>query len=232
MIARIKHIAKRKGYLIFEEPYKLNIWGIRSRTTIPNKFDDELHVFFNTAKGLLKKWVHFVFNCTTDPSTYWLNSPLSPKGTAILSPNQYLDTYKIDLHRGKYYALCQRLKKVQVIRDYNRNAVLDFYNGKSEWGKFGINIHRARKTGVTYTVDNHSAGCQVFQKATDYTLFMKLCEIHRKLHGNKFSYTLIDRRMEFRTALRRTAYFTLGLGLLGAGYWYYNQKHKKALQTL
>lgn len=222
MIARIKHIARRKGYLIFKEPFKLNIWGVRSRNEKPNSFDDELHVFYRLPQRL--KWVYFVFKCTTDPGTYWLNNPMNPQGTAMLAPNQYVDAYKIDLHRGKYYALCQRLGKVEVIRDYNRNAILDFYNGKLDVGKFGINIHRANKTGTTYTVDNHSAGCQVFQKAKEFDFFMKLCEMHKKVHGNKFTYTLIDKRMEFRTALKRTTLFALGLGVLGAGYWYYEQK--------
>lgn len=224
LIRQAMLVAKRKGYHIFKDYRKLNIWGIRSKNESPNKFDDELHVFFNDAKGRIPKWKHFVFPVTTDPGTYWLKNPMSPQGTAMLAPNQYVDTYKIDLHRGKYYALCQRLGKVEVIRDYNRNAVLDFYNGQVASGMFGINIHRARKTGVTYTVDNHSAGCQVFQKAEDFNAFMMLCEMHRELHGNSFTYTLIDKRMEARKTLKRFAFGALALSLLAAGiYWIKNE---------
>ncbi len=223
MISRIRHIAKRNNYVIYDEPFKLNIWGARSRNVLPNRFDDELHVFFKTAKGIFAKWVYFVFKCTTDPGTYWLNNPMHPQGTAMLAPNQYVDTYKIARHRGKYYALCQRLNKVQVVRDYNRNALLDFYNGQPDSGMFGINIHRARRTGITYTVDNYSAGCQVFQKASEFNFFMKLCEMHKKLHGNKFTYTLIDKRMEFRRVMRKTVFGLTTLGILGAGYWLINQ---------
>ncbi len=231
MIGRIRHIAKRKGYLIYKEPFKLNIWGVRSRNVLPNKFDDELHVFFKTAKGVLGKWAYFVFPCTTDPGTYWLDNPMHPQGTAMLAPNQYVDTYKIDLHRGKYYALCQRLEKVQVMRDYNRDSLLDFYNGRLDWGKFGINIHRARKTGITLTVDSFSAGCQVFKRARDFELFMRLCEMHKKLHGNVFTYTLIDKRIEFRAALKRSVLLTLGFGALGVGYWFWNNQQKE-VQTI
>ena len=220
MIARLKHIAKTEGYQIYTEPYKLNIWGFRSKNELPNTFDDELHVFFKTSKARFSKWMYFVFKCTTDPGTYWLNNPMTPKGTAMLAPNQYKDAYKIDLHRGKYYALCQKLKKVNVIRDYNRNALLDFYNGNLDRGMFGINIHRARQTGTTYTVDNFSAGCQVFQKASEFNFFMKLCEQHRKWHSNAFTYTLIDKRMAFRSIMRKTAFSILSISALLSGYWW------------
>lgn len=222
IMRRVMLVAKRKGYQIFKEYRKLNIWGIRSKNETPNKFDDELHVFFNNSKGRIPKWQHFVFPVTTDPGTYWLNNPMNSQGTAMLAPNQYVDTYKIDLHRGKYYALCQRLNKVEVIRDYDRDAVLDFYNGNKDKGMFGINIHRARKTGITYEVENHSAGCQVFQKATDFNAFMKLCELHRSEHGNKFSYTLIDKRIESRVALKRAVIGTVLLGVLAAGIYLLN----------
>lgn len=217
MLARIRNIAAQRGFRIYTEPFKLNIWGVRSKNTTPNKFDDELHVFFTTKTGILRKWAYFVFKITTDPGTYWLRNPMHPQGTAMLAPGQYVDTYKIARHREKYYALCQRLKKVRVIRDYNRDSLLDFNNGRFDIGMFGINVHRARRTGTTYTVDDHSAGCQVFQQAKEFNFFMKLCEKHRELYGNVFTYTLIDRRMEFRKALRRAAIGATALGVLGAG---------------
>ncbi|MBI3136042.1 MAG: hypothetical protein HYZ14_15300 [Bacteroidetes bacterium] len=208
MIAQLRHIAKRYGYVLYKEPFRLNIWGVRSKNETPNRFDDELHVFFNTSQKRIAKWTHYLFKCTTDPGTYWLKNPMSPQGTAMLYPGQYIDVYKVGLHRGKYYALVQGGGNVTVMRDYNRNAILDFYNGRLDTGRFGINIHRAKKKGTTYEVENHSAGCQVFQKADEFNFFMTLCEKHRELYGNKFTYTLIDQRMEFRTRMRR---FAIGL---------------------
>ena len=231
MLAKIRNIALRKGYVIFNEPYKLNIWGFRSRNEAPNRFDDELHVFFRVSEKFLSKWAYFVFKCTTDPGTYWLRNPLHPQGTAMLAANQYLDTYKIDKHRGKYYALCQRLQEVEVIRDYNRDALLDFYNGRSDMGMHGINIHRARKTGTTYTVDNHSAGCQVFQKASEFNQFMKLCEEHKRRHGNSFSYTLIDKRQEFRSRLKRITIGLVSVGILTTAYWLVNKYQEQMLSA-
>ncbi len=219
MIKRIKTIAQEKGHVIYTEPYRLNIWGFRANTEKPNVFDDELHVFTNISQTKITKWAYLVFKITTDPGTYWLQNPLTPKGTAILKAGQYLDAYSIDKHRNKYYALCQRLAKVTVIRDYDRDAVLDFNNGKEQTGMFGINIHRARKTGSTYSVDRHSAGCQVFKNAQDFDFFMKLCEVHRKLYGNKFTYTLVDKRMEFRKTLKKITISSVLISLLLGGFY-------------
>lgn len=219
MIRKIKQLAQKKGYKIYTAPFKLNIWGFRSPSRIPNAFDDEIHVFTNIETNQKVRWAYFVFKCTTDPGTYWLNNPIQPKGTAILAPGQYENAYKIDKHRGKYYALCQRLGKVQVIRDYNRDSVLDFLSGVKTWGFYGINIHRARRVGETFKVDRHSAGCQVFKNAKDFQFFMKLCEKHRSIHGNKFTYTLLDEKLGART-LKRIAIGTLLTGAaIAAGYF-------------
>ena len=40
MIAKLKQLARNKGYLIFTEPLKLNIWGFRSPSITPGKFAD------------------------------------------------------------------------------------------------------------------------------------------------------------------------------------------------
>ncbi len=220
MIQKIKTIAKEKGYKLYNLPFQLNIWGFRANKETPNVFDDELHVFTNISQTKIAKWAYFVFKITTDPGTYWLKNPMNPQGTAILKAGQYIDTYRIDRHLGKYYALCQRLKKVTVIRDYNRDAILDFYNGKEATGMFGINIHRARKVGTTYTVDRHSAGCQVFKNVKDFDFFMQLCELHRSLYGNKFSYTLVDKRMEHRRALKQITIGSVLVGLFLGGAYY------------
>jgi hypothetical protein len=220
MINKIKQLAKDKGYIIYDEPYRLNIWGFRANTEEPNSFDDELHVFTNVSETKIPNWAYLVFKITTDPGTYWLKNPMNPQGTAILKTGQYRDAYRIDKHRGKYYALCQRNAKVTVVRDYDRDAVLDFYNGREETGMFGINIHRARKNGETYSIDRYSAGCQVFKNANDFNFFMKMCEVHKKLYGNKFTYTLVDKRMEFRSKLKKITISSVLIGLLLGGYYF------------
>jgi len=208
MLAAIINHLQEKTYETYSRAFELNIIGIRNQSTVPNRFDDEIHVFF---KNTNKQWVHYIFSATTDPGTYWLLSPMNPQGTAILAHGQYKDSYQIGLHRGKYYALVEN-KPVTVLRDYDRNAILDFNNGRLETGMFGINIHHASVNGTTKTVDNYSAGCQVFANINDFNLFMQLCERHRQLYGNSFTYTLIDKRAIARHE-RKTIAIGLAVGL-------------------
>lgn len=221
MINQLIAILKQKNYQVFRKPYYLNIIGIRSSDTQSNRFDDELHVFF---KNEHNQWKHYRFSITTDPGTYWLKYPLQVDGTAILKEGQYLNTYRIGLHKGQYKALVQN-KMVTVIRDYDRNAVLDFMNGKESTGYYGINIHRAKITGSTSLVDKWSAGCQVFERSNDFDVFMKLCEKHRLYNGNFFTYTLIDTRMIKRLKRRRFAYAITGALMIGGiAYFLFNHK--------
>lgn len=190
MLAMIQATLLQKGFKTYSRPYELNIVGIRTDSTKPNSFDDFINVFYQDSNG---NWMFHQFKATTDPGTYWLENPLNPQGTAILKHGQYIGSHTIGLHRGKYTALVQK-HPLTVIRDYDRNAMLDFMNGKEETGLFGINIHRASQTGTTTYVDKYSAGCQVFASADDFNVFMQLCERHRQNYGNDFTYTLIDER--------------------------------------
>lgn len=218
MIKEVKKLAKEKGFVVYDKPYYLNIWGFRANSQTPNSFDDEIHVFTNIGTIRRPKWAYWVFKCTTDPGTYWLKNPMNPQGTAILNPGQYVDAYQLGLHRGKYRALVQ-CKAVSVTRDYNRNAVLDFNNGRIAKGLFGINIHRASQVGTTFVVDKYSAGCQVFKNVKDFDFFIKLCELHRNYHGNKFTYTLVDKRMEHRENLKLIAIGGVLIGLVVGGFF-------------
>jgi hypothetical protein len=212
---------RNKGYVLYDKPYQLNIVGIRKDSTEPNKFDDLIYVFYKNDKG---DWEGKYFTATTDPGTYYLKNPLSNLGTAILKQGQYVDSYAIGKHKGQYDALVQR-KPVTVIRDYDRNAILDFNNGREETGLFGINVHKAGKDSKD--VDTWSAGCQVFQKSDDFNTFMNLARKHRELNGNKFTYTLIDERA-YNRALKRRLSYIVGIGLIfGAIYVGYKAYVKK-----
>jgi hypothetical protein len=230
MFSRIKALMKYKGYELFTRPFELNIIGMRSKSMKPNRFDDELHVFYKTNP---LHWEYHVFKITTDPGTFWLKNPMQPQGTAILSEGQNKKAYALGLHRGQYKALVQ-VKPITIMRDYDRDAKLDFYNGKKVRGLFGINIHRANRTGTTKTVDRNSAGCQVFENASDFDVFIKMCERHSKLYGNLFSYTLLDFRSKQRQTFRRLAY-AAGLVAVAAGigthYYLKNNEHEFSKRT-
>ena len=222
MLSRIKALLKFKGYALFTRPYELNIVGVRNKSTTPNRFDDELHAFYKTSP---LHWEYHVFKITTDPGTFWLKNPMQPQGTAILAEGQYKNAYAIGLHKGQYKALVQ-VKPIQIIRDYDRNAVLDFYNGKKETGFYGINIHRANSVGNTKTVDKYSAGCQVFESADDFAAFLKLCDVHRSKYGNAFTYTLLDFRSWQRQTYRRLSYLLGGITAGGIGTYFILKKQR------
>jgi hypothetical protein len=128
---------------------------------------------------------------------------MNVNGTAILKAGQYIDSHKIGLHKGEYTALVQA-KPLTVFRDYDRNAILDFNNGKEDTGLFGINIHKASK--VTAEVNKWSAGCQVFKNSEDFADFIKLAKKHEEKVGNNFTYTLIDERATNRAFKRGLTY--------------------------
>ncbi len=199
MLSRIKAILNESGYVLHTKAYQVNIVGVRSPSINSNSFDDEVHVFYKKPDG---KWNYHVYPATTDPGTFWLNNPSYEQGTAILAQGQYKNAYAIGKHKGLYTALVQ-MRPVTVIRDYDRDALLDFYNGSKQTGNFGINIHRAESFGKTKFINKYSAGCQVFQNAEDFEEFIKLCEQHRSLYGNSFTYTLVDLRSVRRVTLKR-----------------------------
>jgi len=112
----------------------------------------------------------------------------NPKGVAKLIPGQYRGVYSIDKHQGKYEALCQRNGTVTIFRDHNKDLTFDEVIRDN--GMFGINIHKAGQDSTW--VENWSEGCQVFKRVRDFDEFMKICRIAAKIHGNHFTYTLIE----------------------------------------
>lgn len=224
-IRAILRLLKSKGYQIYDRPYELNIVGIRKDSTQPNKFDDTLYVFWKNDSG---KWEGKYYSITTDPGTYWLKNPMNNMGAAILKEGQYINSHKLGLHKGEYKALVQQ-KPVIVYRDYDRNAILDFNNGREDKGLFGINIHRSSPVGTSQNVDKWSAGCQVFENINDYNEFLKLAEKSSALYGNNFTYTLIDERAFKRSIRRRLVYVLVGVGVVAGVYIGYRKYNNKSI---
>ena len=176
-IATLKATMAAKKYAFFEAgEFNLNIIGVRNSATgskVTNAFDDKLIVAYKQGGG----WVIKEYPITTD----------NGGGTARLVANQYRGSHAIGLHQGKYEALKQ-CAPVTVYRDYTKDGI--YQMDKTETGVFGINIHKA---GVDSTrVDDWSHGCQVFKKVADFNEFMLLAKKAAALHGNRFTYTLIE----------------------------------------
>lgn len=199
-----------KGYVIYDKPYQLNIVGIRNAESQPNKFDDQLYVFY---KDESNNWVLKEYPITTDTGTFWLLNPMSSLGSAMLKEGQYIDAYKQGLHKGQYTALIQQ-KPVTTYRDYDRNAIFDFGQNEST-GMYGINIHKAGAD--SQDVNKWSAGCQVFQKSDDFQEFMQLTDKHKANYGNNFTYTLLDERAVARKGRRFLLYGGMSASVIAIG---------------
>ena len=193
---QIQKTLESKGYKYFTDNsnkgYDVNIVGIRNSKTkgrVTNAFDDKITISYK----IDGEWQYHEFNCTTDPGTHWVENVLNDKGVAILKPGQYRGSHKLRLHQGKYLALGQK-KDVTVYRDNDRDGNYDLDESKTDTGLFGINIHRAtsRSGGKSTRVDKWSAGCQVIADNDDWHEFLDICQAAREIHGNSFSYTLIE----------------------------------------
>lgn len=191
---QIEKSVKTKGYTWFEDAdnqgYDVNIVGVRNNhpsiaDKVTNLFDDFLTISY---KDESKNWQFFCWNATTDPGKKGVMEFHNKKGVARLVPNQYRGVWKIDKHQGKYDALCQRLGPVTVWRDSNKDLV--FEERVTDTGIFGINIHKAGQD--SQWVENWSEGCSVFKRVKDFDVFMSICKKAAKIHGNKFTYTLLE----------------------------------------
>ena len=187
---QIEKAVKGKGYAWFEgtKDYDLNIVGVRNSATgnkVTNVFDDKITVSYK----LNGEWQFHEWNATTDPGKKGVMEYHNAAGVARLVEGQYRGSHSIGLHQGKYKALKQA-KPVKVYRDPNRDLTYD--ETKIAEGIFGINIHRSSATGTSTYVENWSEGCQVFSTITDFDKFMALCEKASAIHGNSFTYTLIE----------------------------------------
>ena len=193
---QIQQTVEDKGYKYFHDNlnkgYDVNIIGVRNSKTkgrVTNAFDDTLTISYK----IDGEWQYHEFNCTTDPGSHWVENILNEKGVAILKPNQYRGSHKLDFHQGRYLALRQK-SDVTVYRDNDRDNNYDLNESKTDTGIFGINIHRAtgRSGGKSIRVDKWSAGCQVIADNDDWHTFLGICQSAREIHGNSFSYTLIE----------------------------------------
>jgi hypothetical protein len=187
---QVEGAVKAKGYVYFEDAnnkgFDVNIIGIRNSATgqkVTNAFDDHITLSYKE-NG---EWKFHIWPATTDPGKKGVLEYHNAAGVARLVEGQYRGSHNIGLHQGKYEALRQA-KNVKVYRDANKD--LNYDENKIAEGVFGINIHKAGADS-TY-VENWSEGCQVFKKSADFEAFMKICRKARDIHGNSFTYTLIE----------------------------------------
>lgn len=181
----IAKACKAKGYAWLDQ---INIVGVRNSATgkkVTNVFDDLITVTY--IEGGV--WKYAEFDITTDPGKKSMLEFENPNGVARLVPGHYKNSHTIGLHQGKYEALRQ-LGNVKVYRDKNKDMLYD--ENSIQEGVFGINIHRSNPLTESFSVENWSAGCQVFKRAKDFAQFMKIVNQFKVPMANKFNYTLIE----------------------------------------
>ncbi len=181
-----------KGYKVFDgdRDYDLNLIGVRSESRVAGNFDDRFYVIYQE----LGQWIQEDYECTTDPSAEQHLNPTHEQGVAILKPGQYRGVWKLDMHAGKYLALCQRGSVVTVYRDRNRDRVADYVNEDTGW--FGINCHRAHPYKLVSSTRYYSAGCQVIRSPVDFARLLSLCTLQAENGlGDTYTYTLLHNRV-------------------------------------
>lgn len=185
--ANLADVLADKGYSYFTKGnYNLNIIAIRKGDkTCTNSFDGVLVVEYSYNN----KWYKEMFLVTTLPGLRPLDTPINPKGCAILVPGQYRGTFKLGYHKGTIEALVQN-KPVSVYRDNNKDLIYDYDPKTIEIGMFGINIHPAGEDSKQ--IDSWSAGCQVFKRKNEFKRFLDLCKKAKDIWGNSFTYTLLE----------------------------------------
>ena len=181
--SKIISAMKAKNYNVLTGENELNIVGIRSLKSNPDKFEEKLALFFTKNNK-----EHFIlYPITTLPNSYYLKNPINPKGTAILVEGQYSDWKTYIRGSGKYHALMQP-DLIPVYRDNNKDKKIDLDPTTIESGYFEIELHRFNED---ISVRKQSAGCQVFRNNDDYFGFMEAVR-ESIADGKEITYTLIN----------------------------------------
>jgi hypothetical protein len=184
---QVELAVKAKGYKYFENgDLNVNIIGIRNSapgSKVTNLFDDWLTLSYKEG-GV---WQFYIWNATTDPGKAPMVAGNKIGGIARVVPVQYPGSHMVRLHQGKYEALGQKAN-IKVYRDNDRDTEYD--TDTITEGVYGINIHKAGQDSTW--VERWSEGCQVFKRVMDFDAFIKICKRASKIHGNSFTYTLIE----------------------------------------
>ena len=190
-LEQVKQAVLGKDYVWFNDDanksYDVNIVGIRNAATgseVTNLFDDVITLAYKEY-GV---WKFHQWAATTEPGKKGMLQGKAVGGVAFLVPGQYRRSHAIDLHQGKYEALRQ-VGNLKLYRDGDRD--LEFDKDKiTECSNCGVNIHMAGDDSTF--VENWSEGCQVFKRKKDFLEFMSIMKKARLVHGNRFTYTLLE----------------------------------------
>lgn len=190
-LEQVKAVMLAKDYVFFDDQknkgYDVNIIGIRNTAPgnkVTNLFDDCITLSYKI-KGV---WYFHQWQATTEPGKKGMLEGKAVGGVAFLVPSQYRKSHGIGFHQGKYEALRQ-IGELALYRDGDKD--MEFDKDKiTKCSNCGVNIHMAGEDSTF--VENWSEGCQVFKRKKDFLQFMSIIKASRDIHGNSFSYTLLE----------------------------------------
>lgn len=175
---------KFKNYQIFDsdnEPFFLNIIGIRNNKRKPNSYDDLIIVLWKN-NG---RWTRRSYHVTTDSVLFFQGNPAYSPAKIILPEGQYLNCFKIGAYKDIIdfntfmkdlkWGLCYRFISIKINDSFPK---LDFKC-----------IHVPHKD---INISKLSGRCHIFSNIKEYKEFVELILKARKPFGNLFSYTLIN----------------------------------------
>ena len=221
-LRRIIAYMKVWAYTIYREPHKLNLVGLRNANTVSDSFDDIMLVFWYTDTGKLE---YRTYKQTTDPSTHFLKNPMDAGGAAIMKGGQYLDSWTLISTARFGFAAKEfmQIRPITILRDNNRDNILDFWTSIATTGLYGINMHTGAGPGQkSVSVGLWSAGCQAMEEWSNWLELISLAERHIALYGNLFSYTLLDEKASQQARVKNGLLAIIFLLLLLA--WYCRQR--------
>lgn len=184
----LRSLALKHGYPWNDQPFALNIVGVRASSDAPNLWDD---VIIGASRDLVGPRV-LRFAGTTDPGRPYLDDPMRPEGCAVVAEGHHPHLWEAGLHNGQYRALCQRGdSEVTLRRDADKDGkILRIGPTHKEKGN-GINLHHGGDT--VGGVGRYSAGCQVIRARVNHSMLMQHVDQHEaKGFSKKHGYTLYD----------------------------------------
>jgi len=170
--------------------YEVNYFGIRSKDTTVNEFNDLIGVAW--CDVFLNKHC-LIFKGTTKPGLVYLKDKLgNDKGTFIVAAGFHAGCWKPGLHNGKYAAMVQSGPGVfSGYRDFDSDGVLDL-TGKIYKDSQGVNGHTTRHDTNVEKVGAFSAGCQVLQDDKEHAVWYNVGARSWEFYAKPFSYALFN----------------------------------------
>lgn len=189
-------VLNEQKFVVFTEPYSVNLGGIRAKDNESNKFNDWLYAFYYTEDDCLS---FEIVEGTTDAGLYFRKNLANKDGTAIIQHGkQYRGVYQLqdpnknpELRGHKGQKAFRQIKEMDYWRDNDEDHFLNFegdtfrgiaYTNGHYMGTFGNNVGKWSAGCWGSTIKNMNDLHVIAQQQIDHGL------------GDIFSYTLLHEK--------------------------------------